>query len=65
MDKRILVEGRIANIGIGRQDFFQSSHILFCGKKKVFGSFQTTQLCKVGTLSRGGAVAMAVCVSDR
>ena len=34
-------------------------------KKWVFGSLQTSLLCRVGELAGGGSVAVAVGVSDR
>ena len=67
LDRRLLVEERIANIGMPLDFFgfllFQLFFVFyFFG---VFGSLQAKLLCIMGELVGAGSVAVAVCVSDR
>ena len=60
MDWRLLVEERIANIGITIQVFVFLCFEIF----QVFGLLQTSLLCIIRELVGGRYVAVAVGVSD-
>ena len=65
--RRLLVEERIANIGIPLDVFvFFVVSMIFCILKNFlgFGSLQTSLLCKLGELAGGGSVAVAVGISS-
>ena len=68
MDWRLLVKGRIVNIGVPIYIFgFFKFQCFFAFKffSRVFWSLQTSLLCIMEELAGGGYVAVAVAVSDR
>ena len=64
---RLLVEERIANIGIPLHvlDFCSFDLVLLFEFIWVLGSFQTSLLCLVGELAGGQSVAMAFGISNK
>ena len=67
VDWRLLVEERIANIGIS-QDIFGFLRFNFFLRLDIFWAFwslQTSLLCIMVEVAGGGSVAVAIGVSDR
>ena len=62
VDWRLLVEERIDNLDIPLDIFEFVVSVVFCALKcfRVLGSLQTSLLCIMGELERGGSLAVGV-----